>query len=253
MHLRICRADWLGRLKAGKPHSGWLDDDDRQAILALPAIQEHAADLPATPDFQSRHQDIPVTALNAAALEPGAYWVIASPKPGFAEADNIVSTTMVWVTQLAIVTEQQRQAFASARKGGLAPEGRRRTAQGSAPLGGHVVDLATGEPVPDASVKLFLRAEQGKRQGFAERATVTTDEQGRFEFESPQGRELVLAATATTAGRSQTATSDPLNFWQNETPTAIKTIVLVTDRGIHRPGQIVFYKGIACAGDLQSA
>jgi hypothetical protein len=253
VHLRICRADWLGRLKAGKPHSGWLDDDDRQAILALPVIQEHAADLPATPDFQSRHQDIPVTALNAAALEPGAYWVIASPKPGFAKADNVVSTTMVWVTQLAIVTEQQRQAFASVPKRGLAPEGRRRPAQGSAPLGGHVVDLATGEPVPDASVKLFLRAEQGNRQGFAERATVTTDKQGRFEFESPQGRELVLAATATTAGRSQTATSDPLNFWQNETPTTIKTIVLVTDRGIHRPGQIVFYKGIACAGDLEAA
>jgi hypothetical protein len=73
VHLRVAKADWLGRLKAGKPHSGWLDDQDRAAILALPAVREHAADLPATADYQQRAEDIPVeAALDAAKLEPGA-------------------------------------------------------------------------------------------------------------------------------------------------------------------------------------
>ena len=67
VHLRVAKADWLGRLKAGKPHSGWLDDQDRAAILALPAVREQAADLPATDDYQQRAEDIPVgAALDAA-------------------------------------------------------------------------------------------------------------------------------------------------------------------------------------------
>ena len=74
VHLRIAKADWLGRLKAGKPHAGWMDDADRQAILALPAVRTQAIDLPATDDYRQRHEDIPVgTALDAKSLEPGAY------------------------------------------------------------------------------------------------------------------------------------------------------------------------------------
>ncbi|MFM9025721.1 MAG: tetratricopeptide repeat protein [Planctomycetaceae bacterium] len=46
--LRLAKADVEGRLRAGKPHAGWLDDADRAAILALPAVKTHAADLPAT-------------------------------------------------------------------------------------------------------------------------------------------------------------------------------------------------------------
>jgi hypothetical protein len=232
VHLRVCKADWFGRLKAGKPHSGWLDDADRAAILALPAVREHAADLPATPDFQQRSEDIPVAAaLDAATLEPGAYWVIASHKPDFGAADNVVALTMVWVTRLAIVTEQQRPVT----------------------LAGYVVDLATGEPVKAADVQVYMRQQRGKRQGFDEMAAATTDEEGRFELEAEQGRELVVVAKATLAGREQTVASDSTNVWPNVQSADVKTIVLVTDRGIHRPGQIVFYKGIVAGGDQRQA
>jgi hypothetical protein len=258
VHLRVAKADWLGRLEAGKPHSGWLDEKDRAAILALPAVREQAVDLPATLDYQSRAEDIPVgTALDAATLEPGAYWVIASHTADFGEDDNVVALTMVWVTRLAIVTEQQRTVSvravaaaagqpATAVRGGRPP-------RGSATLIGYVVDLATGEPVEAAAVQVYVRQQQGDRQGFDEAAAAKTDAEGRFELEAEQGRELVVVARATLAGREQTVASGSTNVWPNVVADEVKTIVLVTDRGIHRPGQIVFYKGIVAGGDQAEA
>ena len=258
VHLRVAKADWLGRLKAGKPHSGWLDDQDRAAILALPAVREQAADLPATDDYQQRAEDIPVgAALDAAKLEPGAYWVIASHKGDFGEQDNVVALTMVFVTRLAIVTEQQRPIFARDLAGPQAavpgrpgvPPRRMRRPQGPGTLAGYVVDLATGEPVKAADVQVFMRQQQGNRQGFDEAAAAKTDEEGRFELEAEQGRELVVVAKAKLAGAEQTVASGSTNVWPNVLNDQVKSIVLVTDRGIHRPGQIVFYKGIVAGGD----
>ena len=241
VHLRLARADWMGRLAAGRPHAGWFDDDDRQAILALPAVKSAAVDLPATPDHRQRQHDVPVAAvLGADTLEPGPYWVIASHAADFGEQDNVVQAAVVWVTRLAIVAEHSRQALvgqdaAAGRKGAVS---------------GHLVDLAAGEPVAGASVKAFVRDQQGNRQRFAERAAATTDKEGRYELTLEQGAEYVLVATATLDGRKHEATTDATGFWRNVQPAVRSQIVLVTDRGIHRPGQTVFYKGIACASDV---
>ena len=242
VHLRIANADWMGRLKAGKPHTGWIDDADRQAILALPAVRTQALDLPATDDYRQRHEDIPVgTALDAKLLEPGPYWVIASQKADFGGADNVVQVALVWVTRLAIVAEQQRQTFA---KDAAAD-------QQTGSVSGHVVDIGSGEPVAGATVKLFVREQQGNHpQRLGEAGAATTNQEGRYEMRLAQGREYVVLASATIDGKRHEAATDATNFWRNVQPESQATIVLVTDRGIHRPGQIVFYKGIACASDF---
>ncbi|MEX0669554.1 MAG: MG2 domain-containing protein, partial [Pirellulales bacterium] len=262
VHLRLAKADHEGRLKAGKPHTGWLDDADRAAILALPAVRTHAADLPATPDYQPAHHDIPVAAaFDSISLEPGAYWVIASHRDDFGAADNVVSVTMIRVTRLAVVTEQSHQVFAGRLPGpapvadgppgrGVRPGPRIRPGQrGLVPLAGHVVDIASGEPVAGATVQIHVRAQQGNLPPFVAGATATTDKEGRYEMEVEQGRELVVVATATLDGKTHQADTEPTNVWRNVAPDRTATVVLVTDRGIHRPGQIVFYKGIVCAGD----
>jgi hypothetical protein len=245
VHLRIAKADWLGRLKAGKPHTGWLDDADRQAILALPAVRTQAVDLPSTNDYRQRFEDIPVgTALDAKSLEPGPYWVIASQKADFGGADNVVQVALVWVTRLAVVAEQQRQAFGKATAGG----------QTNGQVAGHVVDMQSGEPMAGATVKLFVREQQGNHpQRFGEAGTATTNQEGRYELRLEQGREYVVLASATVDGRQHQAATDATTFWRNVQPESQATIVLVTDRGIHRPGQIVFYKGIACASDFATS
>jgi hypothetical protein len=100
-------------------------------------------------------------------------------------------------------------------------------------------------------VRVFVRSQQSQVNPppFAVGPTATTDKDGRFDVGCEQGRELVVVATATLDGKQHRADTDATNVWQNVTPDRTATVVLVTDRGIHRPGQIVFYKGIVCAGD----
>jgi len=239
VHLRLARADWQARLAAGRPNANWLDDADRRTILGLPAVRQAAVDLPATDDFLTRHHDVDVGAvLDAATLEPGAYWVIASHKPDFGEADNVVQAVGIRVTRLGIVTEQSRQVLAAA------------AGDAARSHGGHVVDIASGEPVAGATVRQFVREQRGNRQAFVPAATATTDRDGRYELAGEQGRESVLVAAAEIGGTRHEAATEPLAFWQNVEADVRSSIVLVTDRGIHRPGQTVFYKGIACGGNV---
>jgi hypothetical protein len=231
VHLRLAKADFLARLKAGRPHGHWMDDTDRKTILALPAVKEHAADLPATDDYRQRHHDLPVaTAFDAAGLEPGDYWVIASHRPDFGEQDNVVFVSMVRVTNLALVTEQH-----------------------AVPLAGHVVNVASGEPVAGATVQLFVRGDRGGPPPFTAGGTATTDKDGRYELSAPQQKEIVVVATADLGGKRHATATESTHVWRNEQPAGMKSIVLVTDRGIHRPGQIVHYKGIACASNFEKA
>jgi hypothetical protein len=232
VHLKLARADWSARLRAGKPNPAWLDDEDRAALPGLPAIKTAAIDLPATADYRPQHHDVPATAFQPESLEPGAYWVIASHDPGFGDTDNVVHATLVWVTRLAIVSEQIQ----------------RRAAKGE-PLSGHVVDIASGEPVAGATVKTFVRQERGNPAGFVERASATTDGLGRYELAAEQGRELLVVATAPIAGKTHTVPTESMHVWRHDQEDRGISVVLVTDRGIHRPGQTVFYNGIAGSYD----
>ena len=227
VHLKLAKADWPARLRAGRPSPAWLDDEDRATIPGLPAIKTVAIDLPATADFHSRHHDVPVTAFEPESLEPGAYWVIASHDPGFGEKDNVVHATLVWITRLAIVAGQ------------ASPNGPKGES-----LAGHVVDIASGEPIAGATVTIFVREQQGNPTGFVERRSATTDADGRYELAAEAEREILLVAKATLDGKTHVVPAEPVNVWRRQRPQADTSIVLVTDRGIHRPGQTVFYKGI---------
>ncbi|MGI9176378.1 MAG: alpha-2-macroglobulin family protein [Pirellulales bacterium] len=233
VHLRLAKADWQARLDAGKPHPGWLDDADREAILALPAVTTFVADLPATADYQSRSHDITVAAaFDPQGLEPGPYWVIASHAADFNATDNVVQATLVWVSRLAVVSGQRQPS-----------------PSGPQPLAGHVVDIATGEPVAGATVTTWVREDRGSPPAFVGKAAATTDQDGRYEIPGEQGKELLIVASAMLDGVAHRIPTDSTHDWQPATDDRVTTIVLVTDRGIHRPGQLVFYKGIACSVD----
>jgi hypothetical protein len=233
VHLRLAKADWLKQLGSGKPHPGWLDAAEREAVLALPAVKTFTADLPATADYQARSHDLPVAAaFDPQGLEPGAYWVIASHAADFGATDNVVQATLVWITRLAVVSGHRQPVPG-----------------GPQPLAGHVVDIASGEPVAGATVTKWVREERGSPPAFVEKAVATTDGDGRYEIPGEQGRELLLVASATIDGGVHRIPTTSVHDWQHVADDRSDTIVLVTDRGIHRPGQIVFYKGIACSVD----
>jgi len=228
VHLRIVKADWLERVLAGRAHAGWLDDAERAKLLAAAAAKAFKAELPPTGDYQERSHDMPVPQ----DLAPGSYWVIASHSPDFGEKDNVVSAGLVWVSRLALVTN------------GSNP-------RAGEPLSGHVVDIASGEPIANASVQVFVQ-QQGHPPRFAPGKTAATDRDGRYELPAEQGREVVLLVKASVDGRDEMVGSEPAHTWQQPAPEAHNTIVMMTDRGIHRPGQIVFYKGILCHSDPEN-
>ena len=105
-----------------------------------------------------------------------------------------------------------------------------------------------------ATVKAFIRQQQGNHpQPFTVAATATTDNDGRYSLFLESGREFVLQATAMLDGKRHEAATDSTSFWPDIQPDSRSTMLVVTDRGIHRPGQIVFYKGIASASDFAKA
>ncbi len=258
VHIRVCKADWLGRLKTRNAYGSWMDDTDRKAMLTLPAVREHTADLPHVPDYQEQFIDLPVgSSLDAANLDPGSYWVIASQKPGFGDIDNVVSATLVWVTRLAIITEQSRGTFAteaaSVQGQPRQPAQRGNQQQGNPIVNGFIVDVRTGEPIQHAEVKVFARERKGNAQVVEQSHAVTTNASGRFELEVTQGQPVVIVASADVEGRQETVANFPRGVGRNIRQAVVKNIILMTDRGIHRPGQIVFYKGIAATGDQARA
>ena len=223
VHLRIVAADWLARARAGKPQEEWLDEADRQALLKQPPLRAFSVDMPATPDYQPRSHDIPVPQ----DLPPGSYWVLASHTPDFGAQDNVVSAGLVWVSRLALV----------AKSGGNRP---------AEPLSGHVVDIFTGEPLAGATVDLLVREPQGNPPRFVEKAQAQTDAEGRYELPAEPDREMLLVASATLAGAQHSIAGETLRIWRQQEQTGANHLVLVTDRGIYRPGQTLFYKGIYC-------
>ncbi|NBT14122.1 MAG: hypothetical protein EBS56_11190, partial [Planctomycetia bacterium] len=225
-HVRIVKADWLARVAAGKPQWQWLDDADRKALLAQPPVKSFAVAVPNPKNFSDVRHDVPVPQ----DLEPGSYWVLASHAADFGDKDNVVEATLVWVSRIAIVSE-----------GGGSRKGE--------PLAGYVVDVATGEPIANASVQAFVQEEGRHPPRFAAGAPATTDRDGRFALPAVQGRQVLLYAKARLDGREHATATEPTHVWQHEDEAAHRAIVLMTDRGIHRPGQIVLYKGILCSAD----
>ena len=239
VHLRLARADWEGRLAAGKPAGNWLDAEERRALLALPAVKTFVADLPATTDYRQAMHQIPVaTALDATELEPGAYWLLASHRDDFGDKDNVVATTLIWVSRLALVNTTNHS-------------------QPQAQHAGYVVESGSGEPVAGATVTVWQQqADGGRPPRFEPAGSTQTNAEGRYELAATTGRLAVLVATASIAGHSQTILSEPQNYWHHRHQSrAQRSIVVMSDRGIYRPGQLVQFKGVLLerAADGRSA
>ena len=243
MFLRVVPANWEERLEAGRPEWQWLDEPQRQAILSEKPVRSFVADLPATPDYEFRSHDIPVPS----DLKPGCYWVIVSANESFSETDNVVSGCFVWVSRLALVAETRRPTPRE--------QGAEQLRLGEGELAGHVVDIRTGVPVVGAAVSAFVQPRDRQQQAFRLLKTETTDAEGRYVIslnDDMVSREsVVLGATAMLDGVEHRIGDERLAIRRSRQPTRSRSVILVTDRGIHRPGQVVFFKGIACEADAR--
>ncbi|MGO9111356.1 MAG: alpha-2-macroglobulin family protein [Thermoguttaceae bacterium] len=219
VYIRLVREDWVARLRNGQYRGESLDDARQKAILAKQPDLAWSANLPATEDFQERVDDLPVPK----DLKPGFYYLLASYDPSFSTANNIVSYTDVWVSNLALIA---RQKFSDSR------------------LGGFVLDAASGEPIEGAEVQVYAWDWSGH---FAAGAKAETNRNGLFSVEGVAGRNNLLYVTH--AGQELATANNLFPYANNYRQIPQKQVVFFTDRSLYRPGQAIYYKGIAVLVD----
>ena len=163
-YFRAIPADWEMFLEKRRNRPENLSDPERREILARKPALEWSAKLPPTTDYKERSFETPAPDT----LKPGFYFIAASHDPQFSEKENIVSMTVVWVSDLALVTRMR--------------EGR---------IEGFVLKANSGEPVAGAEVSVWHLDNQGNR--IADPA-LATDENGLFSFKPDQNRGYLFRA-----------------------------------------------------------
>ncbi len=215
VYFRAIPYDWNVFLEKRHHRPEQLSEPEWREILAKAPVLEWSEKLPPTKDFKEK------TFFSSAPnkLKPGFYFIAASHKSNFSGADNLVTMTDVWVSELALVT-------------------RERYGQ----IEGFLLEAGSGEPVAGAAVSVWHLDNQGNR---VSDPRLTTDENGFFALTEPaQGSYLFLARDA--QGRALATAGDvPVFPWQRPQPERpAPQTVFFTDRAIYRPGQIIQYKGI---------
>jgi uncharacterized protein YfaS (alpha-2-macroglobulin family) len=202
--------------------SGPRDPESMEFLRAAsPALAWDAA-LPPTQDFKTRVEKIPVPTT----LKPGFYFVFSSHDPNFAETENRLQVTPVWVSDLALVTQQDHRANAAR---------------------GFVLHAQSGEPIAGATVNLWREKRGGD---FDQEQSALTDADGRYAFSTGGNRANSGSFMVSAEHRGQqVASHGEFRFWRLPMDAAEKKTVFFTDRAIYRPGQTIYYKGLALTSD----
>ncbi len=212
VYFRAIPVDWEMFLEKRYNRPENLSDQERREILARKPALEWSAKLPPTTDYKERGFETPAPD----SLKPGFYFIAASNDAKFGEADNIVSMTDVWVSDLALVT---------------------RTHDGR--LEGFVLKAGSGEPVAGAEASVWHLDNQGSRIADP---TLATDENGFFSLKPGQNRGYLFRARH--EGQEIATAGDLWVYYNRQEDRPSAQTVFFTDRAIYRPGQTIQYKGI---------
>ena len=226
-HLRLVKADWEQRLLNGNPYGYGIDQKDRERIFSLPSIQEASVVLPPTDDYRSALKEFPVESVfTTETIGPGAYWVVCSHREDFSERDNVVSATLVWVSQISAVNTTDYQSRISQHTG-------------------YVVDVESGKPIQGAEVTAWRRDQKSRPRTMVKQETTETNQDGQYTLKADSGQETVFVVSAISDGQNHQVLTEPERLWRRDnTQRSKRSIVLMTDRGIYRPSQQLHFKGI---------
>ena len=218
-HFRIVKADWNERIKGGNYRPEYLNDAERRALLAAKPEHEWSDKLPVTDDYQEKTH----TSTAPKDLKPGFYWVIASHDKGFGAAENVVTFSDFWVSDLSMIT---------------------RNRWGEGVVEGFILNAISGDPIADAEVQIWVRQRTNR---FAAGEKLKTDKNGVFSFTTDANFGYLLQASH--GGQMLVTASDYHNSRYDNKPRPYNHTVFFTDRSLYRPGQIISYKGICVKVD----
>ncbi len=223
VYFRAIALDLETRLKDGRPIERTLGGFELADLLKKKPALAWEIVLPATPDFLLRKESFPAPVQ----LAPGPYVICASSKPGFDTNYFAQGHQVVWVSNLALVWDDQRTGSRVA---------------------GYVLDAVSGEPVVEAEVQAYRHHGVGwlDPQG----PLVKTDRDGRFEIERGWAEK---AGIVHARARGHDIVSELRRFYSYDEDTAkpAEYTLLFTDRVIYRPRQTVFYKALCARTDAR--
>ena len=194
-------------------------EDVRRLLRAETAAVEWSVDLPATADYKAHR-----TFVTPPMRQSGLYVVVASVRKEFAQADNLVASVAILISDLVLVTRTESSAVEV-----------------------RVLSGTTGLPVAGAEVSRFVYDwSSGKRHHRLETRVSGADGLVRFEYGPGEPERMYFFV----ARNGKDFALDPTYVsLQAPKATADTTASLVyTDRSIYRPLQKILWKVVAYHG-----
>ncbi len=231
VYFRVVSVDWEQAIRGSKQRPEFFDDNERRALLKQKPVLEWSVNLPPTPDYQERVEELPVNS----DLKPGFYVLLASDDPKFPvpvqipmvgpqQPNHVVHGTDFWVSTLALVV---------------------RTRGGEEKIEGFVLDAQSGQPLEGAEVQVWFRPDWN--QPWQPGQTGKTDANGLFSVPGVHQKQHLLFARY-----KDQQLSSANEYWVHigqERHDPYKRTIFFTDRSLYRPGQTIYYKGICLRAD----
>lgn len=195
----------------------WGDQQVRSILGSGKPVAQWKVELPKTPDYQTHK-----TYVTPPLSQNGAYVIVASPEPGFGEANNRVLGVNLILSDLVMISRER--------------SGERTVT---------VVSGQTGKPVAGAQVHLY-QFDYGRPHSRKE--TQTTGTSGEVKFKGNSSSSLFMVAQ-----KGGDLSLDPQFFSLYNYGQASEThaALVFTDRSIYRPQQKVLWKIIAYRGHAE--
>lgn len=193
-------------------------------ILAAPVLRKWQQTLPATNDYQSHKVEIKIDA-----LLNGEYLMIAGSDADFSNKKTVLGARKFYVSSISYINNVNDY---------------------------FVLDRDNGQPLVKATVQLWERKYDYKLSKYiqAKGKLYTTDANGFFRIPKPASENNRNYANYNFAleinyNKDHLYIDDYENLYyargEMVDPKTVKSVFLFTDRSLYRPGQTLFFKGIA--------
>ncbi|MFT3902041.1 MAG: alpha-2-macroglobulin family protein [Niabella sp.] len=190
-----------------------------KAVTAATAIKSWQQSLPQTSDYQQHAVEVKVDA-----LPQGAYYLVASIKPDFSTNENILAAGSIYVSHISYVTKNND--FIALHRN-------------------------TGQPLTDAAVVVWKRTYDYTSSQYkkARIGNFKTDKNGYFDLSKLSLKSDQYSFDITYKGDNLFIKDE--GFYYNDfytrkiKPDTSLTVFFFTDRSLYRPGQMLYFKGIA--------
>lgn len=192
-----------------------------RALSSMRPLQDWSVVLPPENDHRAHRTEIAAPAQKSA----GRYLLVLSEKPNFAFNANGLAHVFYHHSDLAYI--------------------HRKTAEG---IDFHVVDRKTGQPVAGAKAEAFVSRYNGRTRRYERtlRQSSSTDPNGLFSVKNLQNETVQLKISKGKDRLSLNSLYYNYYYSPDEKPSVRTDFFL--DRGIYRPGQTVFFKGLVLHG-----